>query len=91
MPGVIYIKTPLLQKDLLFEKNLSKPPEVEIGAAWYVTSLTELTEAIQAVKAGKSEKLDHILLVQKKISEANDGQATSRVWEQMQKLLEQSQ
>lgn len=89
MPGVVYVGTPAFQRDLKAEKGLDRPPEVEAGAAWYVQTAEEMATVITAVlpSATVSPKLLKIVDAQSRIAAYNDGQATERVWQEMQKLM----
>ena len=92
MLGVVYVGTPALKSDLMAEKGLERPPEVEIGAGWYVQGSEDMANAIIAVRPGarqgaRDPRVDRIKKAQGRIAAYNDGKATERVWQEMQKLL----
>lgn len=88
MPGVVYVGTPAFEKDLKAEKGLYRPPEVDIGAGWYVQIGSDMARVIGAVRTeSKVSNVQLIAEAQKRIALFNDGHATDRVWEQMQKLM----
>ncbi|TSC64117.1 MAG: hypothetical protein G01um1014106_265 [Parcubacteria group bacterium Gr01-1014_106] len=89
MPGVVYVGTPTLKKDLMDEKKLERPPEVEAGAAWYVQTAADMAGVITAIRLGARD-VPHMLKIvaaQERIASFNDGKATERVWAEMQKLM----
>lgn len=90
MPGVVYVGTPAFKKDLKAEKGLDWPPEVEIGAGWYVRIPDDMEYAITAVlnRERGTPSLLKIVDAQNLIGASNDGKATDRVWAEMQKLLQ---
>jgi UDP-N-acetylglucosamine 2-epimerase len=91
MPGVMYVKTPSLQQDLLRDTKLDKPLEVEAGAAWYITQPTELVHAVTEVLASnQSTEVQQIQAKQQEIAQYNNGQASERCWSQVKKLLQQT-
>jgi hypothetical protein len=88
MPGVVYVGTPAFQRDLWAEKGLRRPPEVEAGAGWYVQNGDDMSRIITAVRHEiRVANLLKMEEAQKKISSFNDGHATDRVWQEMQKLM----
>jgi hypothetical protein len=88
MPGVVYVGTPAFKRDLKAEKGLDRPPEVEIGAGWYVQTGADMERVITTVRLGvRVAALLKMTAAQKKVASYNDGHATDRVWEQMQKLM----
>lgn len=88
MLGVVYVGTPAFKRDLMAEKGLNRPPEVEIGAGWYVQSSADMTRVITVVRLeSRVGSLFKIVEAQKKIASFNDGHATERVWQEMQKLM----
>ena len=89
MSGVVYVGTPAFKRDLKAEKGLDRPPEVDIGAGWYVQTGVDLARVVVDVRHGS--KLMSVLKLQeaqKKIASFNDGHATDRVWGQMQRLMD---
>lgn len=89
MPGVVYVGTPALKKDLWHEKQLERSAEVEAGAGWYVSTAAELQEVIEKLEYGPaSEEIHRLRQAQERISQYNDGLATERVWQQMQNLMD---
>lgn len=92
MPGVVYVGTPAFKQDLKAEKGLDRPPEVGISAGWYVQTPQDMTNVITSVYLqDESQKdtssVDKIRDAQKRIAAYNDGKATQRVWQEMQKLM----
>lgn len=91
MPGVVYVGTPAFKRDLKAEKGLYRPPEVEIGAGWYVQTAADMANVIISVLLGPDAVPDlqkmMIMGAQKVIASYNDGHATDRVWQEMQKLM----
>lgn len=90
LPGVVYVGTPSIKKDLFEEKGVHAPFEVHGGGAWYVTSVDELTEIIQVLrdKDDMNNKLQAIRKVQAEIAAQFDGRATERVLQQIREVLE---
>lgn len=94
MPGVVYVGTPAFKRDLKAEKGLDRPPEVEIGAGWYVQNADDMANVISAVRFGAArvpdlavDNLFKIVAAQKAIASFNDGRAAERVWHEMQELM----
>jgi hypothetical protein len=86
--GTVYVGTPSFKRDLMAEKGLKIPPEVEAGAAWYATTGEEMAHAITEYLLGKkSEELLMIRKNQTRIGAFNDGNAARRVWETAESLL----
>ncbi len=84
-PKVVYVGTPAIKRDLRNEKKMAQPPEVACEAAWYVQTPTELTNIITSPSAATILRMT---FKQSEIAQYNDGQATLRVWQQMQYLLD---
>lgn len=88
MPGVVYVGTPAFQRDILKEKGLKRPPEVDAGAAWYVTTPDQMAEVIRHVAITEvSPELRAIQRAQLAIARYNDGHATDRVWREICNLV----
>src|SRR3989344_482039 len=90
MPGVVYVGTPAFRQDLMAEKNLERPPEVEAGAAWYVQTPEDMARVIRALTLSdvvKSRDVRFIRDEQHRIASYNDGHAAERVWQEMCKLM----
>ena len=88
MLGVVYVGTPAFKKDLKKEKGLDRPPEVDVGAGWYVQTGADMGKVIIAVRHGvRVAPLLKVMEAQSTIASYNDGHATDRVWEEMQKLM----
>ncbi len=88
MPGVMYVRTPILQADLERDTGFDRPMEAQAGAAWYVTTPAEITHVITEVQAGDgSAELAAIKQQQAAMGKYNDGQATQRVWAQWSRYL----
>lgn len=88
MPGVIYVGTPAFKKDLMAEKGLKRPPEVDAGAAWYVQTPEEMARVITGFEF-RHNTTDFLKLfeIQHRIASYNDGHAAERVWQEMCKLM----
>ena len=91
MPGVVYLGTPAIRRDLFREKGLKLPPEVEAGAAWYATTGSDIAKAIRAVYLNQPDDQTLAGIKQKQQETASasysDGHATDRVWQEMEKLM----
>lgn len=86
MRGVIYAGVPSLIHDLYQEKGITIPPEVEAGAAWYVSDPDELANVIQDVTT-QADSCQSIRNAQAAIAEKHDGHAAERVWEIIERQL----
>lgn len=86
--GVVFVGTPAFQKDLMAEKTLEKPPQVEDGAAWYVKTGEELADVIRTFLQPTSPRqvLD-MIRKQNKIAAYNTGNAALRVFETIEELF----
>lgn len=92
MAGVVYVGTPAFKADMKAEKGLERPPEVEIGAGWYVQNPQDMADVIVSVRQsggsqGVVSNVDKVKDTQRRIAAYNDGKATERVWQEMQKLM----
>lgn len=88
MPGVVYVGTPGCKADLLRQKGLACPPEVEAGAGWYAQTPAELVQVFEELHhEDSSETCAKLKEAQQKISAYGDGLAAQRVWQEMQKLM----
>jgi len=87
--GTVYVGTPVFQKDLMEEKGLRRPPEVEIGAGWYVQDEAGLAKVIREVRMDGiyAQAVLDLAMKQTKIARSNDGKAGERVWQEMQTLM----
>ncbi len=101
MLGVVYVGTPAFQADLMAEKGLKRPPEVDAGLAWYVQTPEDMARVIQMVAEKRMmDPFDSEMLLsvepvrnienrQAEISRYNDGHAAERVWQAMCELMPQ--
>eukprot|EP00240_Pyramimonas_obovata_P001054 CAMPEP_0118953134 /NCGR_PEP_ID=MMETSP1169-20130426/56028_1 /TAXON_ID=36882 /ORGANISM="Pyramimonas obovata, Strain CCMP722" /LENGTH=465 /DNA_ID=CAMNT_0006900517 /DNA_START=170 /DNA_END=1564 /DNA_ORIENTATION=+ len=79
--GVVYAGTPSLLEDLSSEKGVSRPPEADAGAGWFVQTAEELQRVLAEVRATpESEAMQKVRLAQEGLSAGVDGQAAKRVW-----------
>jgi hypothetical protein len=86
-PGVIYAGTPANRIELMKEKGLNVPPEVEAQAGQYVENARDLAFAINRVRDGFAS-MKHIVNGQWPMIQSNDGRATDRVFEELLVLLQ---
>lgn len=89
MAGTTYVGTKSFKRDLWKEKKLRIPPEVEVGAGWYVKNEEDLKKVVEKV-IGEKESIDtrKILQNQLKIAKYCDGKASERILSVVEKMID---
>jgi len=79
---VVFAGTPALLRDLQLEKGLTRPPETDAGAGWFVDTSKGLSSVLNQVHAAhESKDAAKVRAAQKDLTADYDGQAAKRVWD----------